>query len=218
MLVRPLARRGAASATALRGHVFFHVSPPVAYPGLSGSSSSGRDVKPATTSSDVRILRELSRHLWPDASRPNASMLKVRVVAAVSLLVASKVVNIQVPFIFKALVDSFEVAPTAAALAAVGAAGTGSPAVDAAIVASPLAIVVGYGLARSTAAAAAELRSAIFATVAHDAIRHVSNDVFTHLHALDMQFHLERQTGALARAIDRGSRYVRHPRPRHPIA
>ena len=67
-------------------------------------------------------------------------------------------------------------------------------------------------------AAAAELRSAIFATVAHDAIRHVSNDVFTHLHALDMQFHLERQTGALARAIDRGSRYVRHPRPRHPIA
>jgi hypothetical protein len=58
---------------------------------------------------DVRILKELAKHLWPDNSQSNAFELKSRVTAAVSLLVASKLINIQVPFLFKSLVDSFEV-------------------------------------------------------------------------------------------------------------
>ena len=69
-------------------------------------------------------------------------------------------------------------------------------------------MVIGYGLSRSTASGAAELRSAIFSTVAQDAIRQVSRQIFVHLHNLDMQFHLERNTGVLSRTIDRGSRSI----------
>jgi ATP-binding cassette subfamily B (MDR/TAP) protein 7 len=49
-----------------------------------------------------------------------------------------------------------------------------------------------HRIARATASLAAECRSAVFAPVAHDAIRQVSRNVFVHLHNLDMQFHLER--------------------------
>lgn len=110
---------------------------------------------------DVRILRELGKHLWPDASHPNSVNLKSRVVAAVSLLVASKVINIQVPFLFKALVDSFQVDHTML-VSSLG---------DPLLLATPIAIVMGYGIARASSSLAAECRSAIFAPVAHDAIR-----------------------------------------------
>lgn len=44
--------------------------------------------------------------------------------------------------------------------------------------------------------------------VTQDAIRKVAVDVFTHLHDLDLGFHLSRQTGAVSRVIDRGSRGI----------
>lgn len=53
-----------------------------------------------------------------------------------------------------------------------------------------------------------ELRNAVFAKVAQSSIRQVARDIFLHLHSLDLSFHLSRQTGALAKAIDRGTRYV----------
>lgn len=64
------------------------------------------------------------------------------------------------------------------------------------------------GAARLTAALFTELRSAVFANVTQHAIRSLARDTFLHLHALDLNFHLSRQTGALSRAIDRGSKYV----------
>jgi len=143
-------------------------------------------------SADWRILGELTRHLWP----ANNADVKMRVVASMSLLVASKLANIQVPFIFKALIDSLE-----------AGAGGASSSVEV-LVASPLLLALGYGVARSSAAGFAELRNAIFSKVAHGAIRQVARDTFEHLHRLDMQFHLDRNTGQLARTIDRGSRSI----------
>lgn len=135
---------------------------------LALSSISSNDDKKATIETnqdrrdtDVRILRELGKHLWPDPSHPNSFTLKSRVVAAVSLLVASKVINIQVPFLFKALVDSFQVDHTML-VNSVG---------DPLLLATPIAVVLGYGIARASSSLAAECRSAIFAPVAHDAIR-----------------------------------------------
>ena len=168
-----------------------HASTALAYPrsGTGDGNTSAKKAAADQTSNDIRILKELSQYLWPDRQKqPNATALKARVVASVSLLIASKIVNIQVPFLFKALVDSFD-------LTSVSVIGTTGTPVDTMMLATPLAIVLGYGIARSVAAAAAELRSAIFATVAHDAIRQVSRNVFVHLHNLDMQFHLERNTG-----------------------
>jgi len=51
-----------------------------------------------------------------------------------------------------------------------------------------------------------ELRNYVFAKVAQDSIRRVGRNVFLHLHSLDLNFHLSRQTGALSKAIDRGTR------------
>jgi ATP-binding cassette, subfamily B (MDR/TAP), member 7 len=64
------------------------------------------------------------------------------------------------------------------------------------------------GLARLGASAFQELRNAVFAAVAQKAIRRIARNVFYHLHQLDMNFHLTRQTGGLNRAIDRGTKLV----------
>ncbi len=72
----------------------------------------------------------------------------------------------------------------------------------------PIAVLLGYGVARSTAALMSELRNAVFGVVAQSGIRSVAKDTLRHLHQLDVKFHLNRNTGALARAIDRGSRGI----------
>jgi len=64
------------------------------------------------------------------------------------------------------------------------------------------------GLARAGAAGMNELRNAVFGKVAQSSIRTVARNVFLHLHSLDLSFHLGRQTGALSKAIDRGTRQV----------
>lgn len=156
------------------------------------STSKPVDNKPSSqTKNEFGILKELGKHLWPSPSTPDASSIKRKVAVSLTLLVSSKLINIYVPFIFKDLVDNFMSAdPTQLLLG------------------SPVAMVIGYGIARSTAAGFAELRNAIFSTVSHGAIRQVSRNVFEHLHKLDLQFHLERNTGILSRTIDRGTRSI----------
>ena len=51
-----------------------------------------------------------------------------------------------------------------------------------------------------------ELRNAVFAKVAQASIRKVAKTTFLHLHSLDLSYHLSRQTGAMSRAVDRGTR------------
>lgn len=57
------------------------------------------------------------------------------------------------------------------------------------------------GIARAGAAGFNELRNAVFAKVAQRSIRKIAANVFTHLHNLDLSFHLSRQTGALSKVI-----------------
>ena len=64
------------------------------------------------------------------------------------------------------------------------------------------------GATRIGATVFAELRNAIFASVAQTAIRRVAANVFEHLLRLDLNFHLTRQTGGLTRAIDRGTKGI----------
>lgn len=77
-----------------------------------------------------------------------------------------------------------------------------------AVFVSPAAVLIGYGIARTGSSACNELRNAVFSKVALRAIRTVSRKVFAHLHELDLHYHLSRQTGALNRIIDRGSRAI----------
>ena len=69
----------------------------------------------------------------------------------------------------------------------------------------PVGMILAYGLARVLSLAFGELRDAIFAKVAQRSIRSVALNVFRHLHALSLRFHLERQTGGLSRSVERGT-------------
>ena len=133
----------------------------------------------------VNTLRHLLPYLWP---RGRAD-LKLRVLLALVFLVAAKAANVTVPVLLREAVDSLGVA-------------------DAGFVVVPLAVLIAYGLARVMALGFGELRDALFAKVAQHAIRRIALATFRHLHALSLRFHLDRQTGALSRAIDRGVKGV----------
>ena len=128
------------------------------------------------------VLGVLARHLWPKGEFG----LRSRVVVAMVLLVLAKVANVYVPLLYKYAVDAL-----------------GEP--KAQMVAVPIALIVAYGLARVLAQAFGEVRDAIFAPVSQRAIRNLALEVFGHLHALSLRFHLERQTGGLSRVIERGT-------------
>ena len=136
----------------------------------------------ARSSVEWRALRGLAPHLWP-AGNVGA---RFRVVLALVLLTAAKAATVYVPILLKQLVDLF-------------ADPSNLPVVV------PLGLVVGYGALRVAAIAFAELRDAVFAKVAQRAIRTVALRTFRHLHGLSLGFHLERQTGGLSRAIERGT-------------
>ncbi|XP_039113937.1 ABC transporter B family member 25, mitochondrial isoform X2 [Dioscorea cayenensis subsp. rotundata] len=150
---------------------------------------------------DIKILRTLGKYLW---LKDNAEF-RLRVIFALGLLVGAKVINVQVPFLFKLAVDWLSTI--------VGSGNTMASFTDAnstllALFVSPAAVLIGYGVARAGASACNELRNAMFSKVALRAIRTVSRKVFCHLHELDLRYHLSRQTGALNRIIDRGSRAI----------
>ncbi|MFO1081973.1 MAG: ABC transporter ATP-binding protein/permease [Reyranellaceae bacterium] len=130
----------------------------------------------------LAVLKVLGRHLWPH-DEPG---LRWRVGIALGLLVAAKVVNVYVPLLYKHAVDAL-----------------GNTAAQA--VAVPVVLIASYGLARVLAQALGELRDAVFAPVSQRAIRNLALEVFRHLHALSLRFHLERQTGGLSRVIERGT-------------
>jgi ABC-type transport system involved in Fe-S cluster assembly fused permease/ATPase subunit len=133
-----------------------------------------------------RIKAIILPFLWPRESLE----LRIRVVVAFTLLVAAKLITVQVPFFFKAVVDRLS-AP------------------EGALLALPIAALLAYGLARLTAAGFGELRDGIFAKVAERAARRVSLKVFEHLFDLALRYHLERRTGELARVTERGVQAIR---------
>ncbi len=140
-------------------------------------------ILPRTQRSSIATVRSLLPYLWPSGD-PGA---RVRVMAAMALLVLAKLATVYVPVIYGRLVDAL------------------APKDGGAILYVPLALVLAYGGLRVGSAAFGELRDALFAKVQQRAVRVAALRTFRHLHALSLRFHLDRQTGALARAIDRGT-------------
>ncbi len=118
--------------------------------------------------------------------------LRIRVIMALSLLVAAKVIGIYVPFLFKDAVDILSPAADAATIA----------------IAIPTGLIIGYGLARVLSLLFGELRDAVFVKVGQHALRQIALRTFRHLHQLSLEFHLESITGALSRVIERGTRGI----------
>ena len=130
-------------------------------------------------------LASLLPYLWPRGEIE----IKLRVAAALAFLALAKIATVYIPFLYKEAVD------------VLGADGE-------ALVVVPVGVILGYGVARLLATAFGELRDAVFAKVGQRAIRKVALATFRHLHGLALRFHLDRQTGGLSRAIERGTKSI----------
>jgi ATP-binding cassette, subfamily B, heavy metal transporter len=132
------------------------------------------------------ILTQLWPYIWP-SQRPD---LRRRIYGAFVLLVLAKLATIATPYAFKWATDALaQIRDGGVALSALAA---------------PAALTLLYGLLRIVMAGLTQGRDALFAAVAMNAVRRLAVDVFVHLHALSMRFHLERKTGALTRVLERG--------------
>ena len=135
----------------------------------------------AKADNQLRTLSTLLPYLWPK----DKFGLRLRVVLALALIGLAKLANVYVPFIYKDAVDALNFA-------------------DKAVIAIPVMLILAYGVARLSHQAFGELRDAVFAKVGQNALRTVALQVFRHLHALSLRFHLDRRTGGLSRVIERG--------------
>ncbi|XP_074061523.1 iron-sulfur clusters transporter ABCB7, mitochondrial [Macrotis lagotis] len=163
-----------------------------------GHAGGGLHTDPKEGLKDVdtqKILKVMLSYVWPK-DRPD---LRLRVVIALALLGSAKAMNIIVPFMFKYAVDNLnEMSGTMLNLS--NAPNT--------VATMATAVLIGYGVSRAGAALFNEIRNAVFGKVAQNSIRRIARNVFLHLHNLDLSFHLSRQTGALSKAIDRGTRGI----------
>ncbi|MEO8347241.1 MAG: ABC transporter transmembrane domain-containing protein, partial [Betaproteobacteria bacterium] len=132
-----------------------------------------------TQRGDLYTVRTLLPYLWE---------YKVRVLAALACLVLAKIANVGVPVLLKRIVDNLD-AHTAPLVV-------------------PLALLVAYGVLRLSSTTFQELREYLFAKVTQRAVRKIALQVFRHLHALSLRFHLQRQTGGLTRDVERGQRGI----------
>jgi ABC-type transport system involved in Fe-S cluster assembly fused permease/ATPase subunit len=139
----------------------------------------GQSLAPADTPINWRLLQRL----WPILSENRA-----RVLLALCCLLLAKGAVLTIPFVLKHLVDGLD----------------GKIALDTAP-ALLLALVLAYGGARFANVFFGELRDTIFGRVTERAMRRIGLQVFRHVHALDLDYHLNRQTGGLARDIERGT-------------
>ncbi|WP_108124530.1 ABCB family ABC transporter ATP-binding protein/permease [Saccharospirillum mangrovi] len=126
----------------------------------------------------------IARSLWP-----YLWAWRGRVLVALVFLVAAKGVTVAMPWALKHIVDGLDNN-------------------TAQVLAIPLGFLLAYGFFRFTSVAFGELRDAVFSRVTERAMRQASLEVFEHLHKLELDFHLSRQTGGLSRDIERGTNGV----------
>lgn len=135
-------------------------------------------------------VKRLLPYLWA----PGRWDLRFRVIAAMTLLVLAKSIGVYVPFLFKDAVDI--ITPNLR---------IGSEDMIAVV---PVALIIGYGVARVLNLLFGELRDAVFVKVGQHALRQIALNTFRHLHKLSLRFHMERKTGGLSRVIERGTRGI----------
>ena len=137
------------------------------------------DARPLAETHVGRTLRSLFPYLW---------QYRGRVLLALSCLVGAKLANVAVPIVFKDMIDSLSAPQQVLAL--------------------PVLLLVLYGSLRFSTALFTELREILFARVTQQTVRRIALQVFRHLHALSLRFHLERHTGGVSRDIERGTRSI----------
>src|SRR3546814_452291 len=139
----------------------------------------------------LNALAGLLPYLWPAGRRD----LKARVAVALVFLVLAKLATVDVPLVLRQAVDALT--PAGATETAAGL-----------VLVLPLGLLLAYGVVRVAALGFGEVRDMLFSAVEQNAVRRSALATFGHLHALSLRFHMERQTGGLSRAIDRGTKGI----------
>lgn len=166
-----------------------------------GTSGNGQQ-KAAEGIPHNQILRQMIQYIWPK-DQPH---IKRRVVISIALLVTGKVISIQAPILFKNVLDFLN--DNSSGRTENGKKLFNIDTAQSTIFTMACTLIMGYGASRAGSSLFNELRNSVFAKVASDSIRRVAVNIFSHLHQLDLAYHLNRQTGALSRSIDRGSRGI----------
>ena len=145
--------------------------------------------RPPQEASGWATIRKVGPYLWPEGE----AGVKLRVVAALALLVIAKLIAVGTPLLYKAAVDALAPADAGTGwLVGVGAVG----------------LTIAYGVARLLNVGFQQLRDAVFAVVGQRALRRLALETFTHIHRLSLRYHLTRKTGGLSRIIERGVKGV----------
>ncbi len=142
--------------------------------------------EPASRPTALATVRGLLPYLWPRRDLRT----RLHVVAAIVLLVAAKVATVCVPLVYARAIDRLSHRDPTHMLAV------------------PVGLILGYGLLRIASGGFGELRDAVFAPVKQRVIRVAAMQTFRHLHGLSLRFHLDRQTGGVTRAIERGTQAI----------
>ena len=136
----------------------------------------------------TKTFKLLFPYLWPEKRND----LKIRVSFAIVALLLAKIASVLTPLVLGKAVDALTQLSSGINL----------------IMLIPIALITSYGLARIISFTFVAVRDALFSKVSQNAIRKISLNMFKHLHYLSLQFHLNRQTGALAKYIDRGTKGI----------
>ena len=136
----------------------------------------------------IKTFKLLLPYLWPKKRND----LRTRVSFAVVALVLAKIASVSTPLVLGGAVNSLTELSAGINL----------------FMLVPVALIVGYGVARIISFTFVAIRDALFSKVSQHSIRQISLNMFKHLHNLSLQFHLNRQTGALAKYIDRGTKGI----------
>jgi ABC-type transport system involved in Fe-S cluster assembly fused permease/ATPase subunit len=136
----------------------------------------------------IKTFKLLLPYLWPEKRKD----LKTRVSFAVLALILAKIASVSTPLVLGSAVNSLTELSSGINL----------------FMLVPIALVIGYGVTKIIAFTFVEIRDALFSKVSQHSIRQISLTMFQHLHNLSLQFHLNRQTGGLAKYIDRGTKGI----------
>ncbi len=142
--------------------------------------ASGRTEKAHGNRQDWNNIRQMMPYIWD---------YRGRVLLALACLVISKLAMVGVPIVLKYIVDTLNADPGQ-------------------IVVLPILLLLTYGLLRFINSGFNELRDAIFARVRFHAMNRLSVSVLSHLHKLSLRYHLERNTGAISRDMERGTQSI----------
>ncbi|MBO9353814.1 ATP-binding cassette domain-containing protein [Bordetella petrii] len=122
------------------------------------------------------VNRSILQALWTHRRRTGAAVL---------LLVVAKLLMVAVPAVLKRIVDALSE--------------------PAALLSLPVFLLLGYALLRFAGSLFTELRDVVFVRVTQMAVADFKVRMFEHLHRLGARFHGSRQTGVLARDVERGT-------------